>query len=134
MIRAFTGILIPIAFITLIIFGIRKIRSGDAHGALQGHSVRRFFQYLLLYGLIVVSALGLSGLLGRVLERSTLVVADKTDLARNLSFVVVGVPLYIFLALWTRRRFAEDATEAQSFGWGFYVTLTSITSLAVGMF
>lgn len=128
------GLLFPIAVIVLVVFGIRRIRSGGAHGAVQGHSVRRFFQYLLLYGLIVVSALGLSGLLGRVLERSTLVVADKTDLARNLSFVVVGVPLYIFLALWTRRRFDEDATEAQSFGWGFYITLTSITSLAVGMF
>lgn len=134
MIGAFTGFLIPIAIITLIVFGIRKLRSGEAHGALQGHSVRRFFQYLLLYGLIVVSALGLSGLLGRVLERSTLVVADKTDLARNLSFVVVGVPLYIVLAIWTRRRFTEDASEAKSFGWGFYVTMTSVTSLAVGMF
>lgn len=128
------GWIIPLSTIALIVFGIRKIRFGDTHGALQGHSVRRFFQYLLLYGLIVVSALGLSGLLGRVLERSTLVVADKTDLARNLSFVVVGIPLYIFLALWTRRRFSEDPTEAKSFGWGFYVTATSITSLAVGMF
>lgn len=128
------GLLLPIAVIVLVVFGIRKIGSGQAHGALQGHSVRRFFQYLLLYGLIVVSALGLSGLLGRILERSTLVVADKTDLARNLSFVVVGIPLYAFLAFWTRRRFSEDPSEARSFGWGFYVTLTSITSLAVGMF
>ena len=131
---AFTGVLIPIAAIALIIFGIQKLRSGDAHGALQGHSVRRFFQYLLLYALIVVSALGLSGLLGRVLEPSTLVVADKTDLARSLSFVVVGIPLYIVLAFWTRRRFSEDASEAKSFGWGFYLTMTSITSLIVGMF
>lgn len=134
MIRAFSGLLFPIALIALVIFGIRKIRSGDAHGALEGHTVRRFFQYLLLYGLIVVSGLGLSGLLGRVLERSTLVVADKTDLARNLSFVVVGIPLYIVLAFWTRRRFEEDASEAKSFGWSFYVTLTSITSLSVSMF
>lgn len=134
MIGAFSGLLFPIALIALVVFAIRKIRSGDAHGALQGHSVRRFFQYLLLYGLVVVSALGLSGLLGRVLERSTLVIADKTDLARNLSFVVVGIPLYVVLAFWTRRRFAEDTSEAKSFGWGFYVTMTSVTSLAVGMF
>lgn len=128
------GLLFPIAVIALVVFGIRKIRSGDARGALQGHSVRRFFQYLLLYGLVVVSASGLSGLLGRVLERSTLVIADKTDLARNLSFVVVGIPLYVFLAFWTRRRFTEDPSEARSFGWSFYVTMTSITSLVVGMF
>lgn len=134
MIGAFSGLLVPIVLIVLVIFGVRKIRSGETHGALQGHSVRRFFQYLLLYGLAVVSALGLSGLLGRVLERSALVVADKTDLARNLSFVVVGIPLYVVLAFWTRRRFAEDPSEAKSFGWGFYVTMTSVTSLSVGMF
>ncbi len=134
MIGAFSGLLVPIALIALVIFGIRKIRSGDVHGALQGHTIRRFFQYLLLYGLVVVSALGLSGLLERVLERSTLVVADKTDLARNLSFVVVGIPLYIVLAFWTRRRFEEDASEAKSFGWSFYVTMTSVTSLIVSMF
>jgi hypothetical protein len=133
-IGAISGLLVPIAVIALVVYGIRNIRSGEAHGALQGHSVRRFFQYLLLYGLIVVSALGLSGLLGRVLERSTLVVADKTDLARNLSFVVVGIPLYVVLAFWTRRRFTEDPSEAKSFGWGFYVTITSVTSLVIGMF
>ena len=134
MIRVFSGLLVPIVVIALVIFGIRKITLGDTHAALQGHSVRRFFQYLLLYGLLVVSAQGLSGLLGRVFESSTLVVADKTDLARNLSFVVVGIPLYIILAFWTRRRFTEDASESKSFGWGFYVTMTSITSLVVGMF
>ncbi len=132
--RGAFGLLLPIAVIVLVVLGIRKIRLGEAPGALQGHSVRRFFQYLLLYALIVVSALGLSGLLGRLLERSTLVVSDKTDLARNLSFVVVGIPLFLFLAFWTRRRFAEDPTEPRSFGWGFYVTMTSITSLAVAMF
>lgn len=128
------GFILPIAVVVLVVLGIRKVRSGEAHGALQGHSVRRFFQYVILYGLIIVGGLGLSGLLGRVLERSTLVVSDQTELARNLSFVVVGVPLYVFLALWTRRRFAVDPTEAQSFGWGFYVTFTSITSLSIGMF
>ena len=134
MIRAFSGLLLPIAVIALIIFGIRKIRSGEGLGAIQGYSVRRFFQYLILFGLIVVSAIGLSGLLGRVLEHSTLVLANRTDLARNLSFVVVGVPLYIALALWTRRKFAEDASETESFGWSFYITLVSITSLIIGMF
>ena len=128
------GFIVPIAVLVLVIIGIRKIRSGDANEALQGHSVRRFFQYVILYGLIVISGLGVSGLLGRVLERSTLVVADHTDLARNLSFVVVGVPLYLFLALWTRRQFARDVAESRSSGWSAYLTLTSITSLAMAMF
>lgn len=133
MIGALSGLLFPIILIALVIFGIRKFKSGDAHGAIEGHTVRRFFQYLLLYGLIVISSIGLTGLLGRLFQRSTLVAASQSDLARNLSFMVVGVPLYIILALWTRRKFAEDSSEETSFGWSFYLTLTSVTSLIVGM-
>ncbi|HEX7404712.1 MAG TPA: DUF5671 domain-containing protein [Candidatus Nanopelagicaceae bacterium] len=120
--------------IVIIIVVIRKISSGGGRSALSGHSVRRFFQYVILYGLMVVSALGLSGLLGRLLDRATLVAADQTDLARNVSFVVVGIPLYIFLGLWTRRRMLVDPTEVKSFGWGFYLTLGSLTSLSIAMF
>jgi len=127
-------LLIPVVFIALIIVGIRKIAGGEGRGVLHGHFVRRFFQYLLLYGLIIVVALGLSGLLGRLLDRATLVVADQTDLARSVSFVVVGIPLYIFLALWTRRKLIADPTEAKSFGWGFYITATSLTSLVIAIF
>jgi hypothetical protein len=130
---ALSGLLVPIALVILVMWGVRRIGSGDGHGALQGHSIRRFFQYLILYVLVIISSLGLSGLLGRVLERPTFVLADKTDLARNLSFVVVGIPLCIVLAFWTRRRFDEDPSEANSFGWSFYLTITSVTSLAVGM-
>lgn len=128
------GFILPIAVVVLVVIGLRKIKSGEARGAMQGYSIRRFFQYLILYGLVIVSGIGLSGLLGRVLEGSTLVVADQTALARNLSFVVVGVPLYVLMALWTRSRFAKDAKEVESFGWNFYITLTSVTSLAIGMF
>lgn len=131
---AFSALLVPIALILLVIWGVRSIRLGDAREALQGHSIRRFFQYSILYGLVVISSLGLSGLLGGVLQSSTLVIVGKTDLARNLSFVVVGIPLTLVLAFWTRRKFDENPSEGGSCGWGFYVTITSLTSLAVGMF
>lgn len=133
MIGAISGLIIPVLGIVAIVFGIRRLRSSDGHNPIQGHSVRRFFQYLLLYVLVVVGAVGLSGLLGRALDRSTLVAADQTDLARNLSFAVVGIPLYIVLALWTRRKFAEDQSEAKSFAWAFYIALTCLTSLVIGM-
>ncbi len=133
MIGAISGLIIPVLFIVAIVFGIRRLRSPEGHSPIQGHTVRRFFQYLLLYVLIVVSAVGLSGLLGRALDTSTLVAGDQTDLARNLSFAVVGIPLYIVLALWTRRKFAADQSEAKSFAWGLYITLTCLTSLVIGM-
>lgn len=134
MIGAISGLIIPVLVIVGIVFGIRRLRSSEGHNLIQGHTVRRFFQYLLLYVLVVVGAVGLSGLLGRALDTSTLVVADQTDLARNLSFAVVGIPLYIVLALWTRRKFAEDESEANSFAWGLYIALTCLTSLVIGMF
>ncbi len=133
-IGAISGLIIPALAIVAIVFGIRRLRSTDGHNPIQGHTVRRFFQYLLLYALLVVGALGLSGLLGRALDTSSLVVGNQTDLARNLSFAVVGIPLYIVLALWTRRKFAEDNSEAKSFAWGLYITLTCLTSLVIGMF
>jgi hypothetical protein len=132
--KVIIGLLSPIIFIALIIVVVRKLTSAGGRGGLRGLSVRRFFQYLLLYCLIIISAIGLSGLLGRLLDRSTLVAADQTDLARSVSFVVVGIPLYIFVALWTRRRFLTDPSEAKSFGWSFYITLANITSLVMAMF
>ena len=127
-------ILSPIALIAFIALGVRRLKSGDVTGPVQGRSVRRFFQYGLLYGLLIVSASGLSGLLGRAFQISSSVPINQSDLARNLSYAVVGVPLYIGLAFWTRRKFAEDATEANSVGWGLYVGLSSVTALIVGMF
>jgi hypothetical protein len=112
------------------------VRRSDPHGARvasDGHALRRVFQYPLLYGLLVVVAIGLSGLLGRLLERDVLVTGDEAGLARDLAFVVVGGPLLVGVALWSRRRFAENADEAGSLAWASYVTAASLTSLLVAM-
>jgi hypothetical protein len=127
-------LLIPVILIALIVVGIRKLAVGGGRDALQGHSVRRFFQYLLLYGLAIIAALGLSGLLGRLLGRTTLLAADQTDLARSVSFVVIGIPLYIVVAIWTRRKLIADPSEVKSFGWGSYITFATLTSLIMAMF
>ena len=95
--------------------------------------MRRFFQYLLLYGLLVVAATGLSGLLGRLLEGEALVSTGASDLARSLAFTVVGLPLFVGVALWSRRCFVENAAEARSLGWALYVSAASLTSLVVAM-
>lgn len=100
--------------------------------AAEGSSVRRFFQYLLLYGLLVVVASGLAGLLGRLLERPAAVGGDLA-LARDLAFVVVGGPLLATLALWARRELTRDADEARSTAWAAYVTAASLTSLLLAM-
>jgi hypothetical protein len=127
------GLLIPIAIIALIIVGIRKaMEKGGLEGG--GHGVRRFFQYLLLLGLLIISAMGLAGLLGRLLEGEALVRADQAGLARNLTFALIGLPLYLGVAVWSRRRMADDPREVKSLGWVFYITVASLVSLVVAMF
>ena len=75
----------------LIFFGIKKLAAKSAGGAASGHSVRRFFQYGLQFGLVVVVAIGFAGLLGRFISPATLLVADQVSLARNFSFILVGL-------------------------------------------
>lgn len=127
------GLLFVILVAVLVVLAIRKANAREKGTPSDGHAVRRFFQYLLLYGLLVVVGIGLSGLLGRLLERDVLVTADQAELARDLAFTVVGLPLFAGLVLWSRRRFAEDADEARSLGWAFYITAASLTSLVMAM-
>ena len=127
------ALLLVILVVVLVSLAIRRAGAREGVGAADGHAVRRFFQYLLLYGLLVVVGIGLSGLLGRLLERDVLLTADEVDLARNLAFTVVGVPVFVGVALWSRRRFLADADEARSLGWAFYVTAASLTALVLAM-
>lgn len=131
---AFVGLLVPVLVVVLVVLAIRKAGQRGSAGSAPGdtHAVRRFFQYLLLYGLLVVVGVGLAGLLGRLLEGDVLV-ASETALARDLAFTVVGLPLLGAVAWWSRRRLAEDPTEARSLGWVFYSTLATLTSLLLAM-
>ncbi|MGZ4494615.1 MAG: DUF5671 domain-containing protein [Nocardioides sp.] len=127
------GLLFLVLVVVLVVLAVRKASARGAGAPTDAHALRRVFQYLLLYGLLVVLALGLSGLLGRLLERDVLVTGDRVGLARDLAFTVVGGPLFVGVALWSRRRFAEDREEARSLGWAFYVTAAALTSLLVAM-
>ncbi len=126
---ALVAISIPIAFVVIIVLSIR--RRGDATNTGGGtSSVRRFFQYLLLFALTVVAAIGVAELLGRALGAD----ADGGEtLAQPLSFALVGLPLACLIAWWTRRSILQDPREAAATAYSFYVTLTALTSLVVAM-
>lgn len=128
------GLLLPVLLVVLIVFAIRRATQRGTPGSApdDAHAVRRFFQYLLLFGLLVIVGVGLAGLLGRLLEDDVLVHSESA-LARNLAFSVVGIPLLGVVAWWSRRRLAEDPAEARSLGWVFYATLASLTSLLLAM-
>jgi hypothetical protein len=128
------GLLLLAVIVGVVVTVVRRSGAGTSAGpGAEGTSVRRFFHYLLLFGLFVVVASGLAGLLGRLLQRPALAAGDDLALARDLAFVVVGGPLLVTLALWARRELARDADEARSTAWAAYVTAASLTSLLLAM-
>ena len=129
-------LVVPLLLLVLVALAIRAAlrRGGRGGGPAPGdtHAVRRFFQYVLLYGLLLVVGIGVAGLLGRLLDSDVLVASDSS-LARNLAFVVVGAPLLGAVAWWSRRRLAEDPEEARSLGWVLYATVAGLTGLVLAM-
>lgn len=126
------GFLIPLVLIVVVVLVIRKAM-GRQGGAAQGTTVRRFFQYLLMLGLVNVVGIGVSGLLARAFGATRQVAGGDAALAQALAFTVVGIPLLALMAAWTRRRLAQDPIERSSFAWAAYVTVVSIVSLIASM-
>ena len=94
-------------------------------------TVRRLITYLLLFALVVIAAVGLSGLLGRLLVAGTvLATADVAGLASSLAFALIGGPLAALL-WWVVWRRLDDETERTSIGWGLYVTGVYVLSLVL---
>lgn len=129
----FTGIIPTLLLIGLVVWGIRKLLRREAPQAGQGHGVRRFFQYLLLYGLLWVAGIGVAGLLGRLFDLGRTISEDPGVLALYTAFTVVGVPLYVLVALWTRRRLEADPRESRSWAWHLYLTAASLSALGMAM-
>ena len=123
------GIFIQVLFLALIIFGIYRIFSRGGKRGTGEFSIRRLFQYSLLYLSVVVVGLGASGLLARVFTSGEIIAENRTDLARNLSFLIVGIPLLFFFARWSWRIQQRDVTEQKSISWNSYLTITTTTSL-----
>lgn len=127
------ALLLPILVVALVVLAVPKARAQGEDTLSDAHALRRIFQYLLLYGLPVVVATGVAGLVGRLLEGAILARSDQVDLARSLAFAVVGVPLFTGVALYSRRKLADNPGEARSLGWACYVTAASLTSLIMTM-
>lgn len=106
--------------------------------AAPGHGVRQFFQYSLLFGLLVITAVGTSALLGFAAGSTTLgshtsdgMGFNTYALARDLTYTVVGLPLLALVA-WTTWRFNRRAPgEFSSVAFATYVTAASLLSLVV---
>jgi hypothetical protein len=113
--------------IYLIVRSLRSRRAGGTSG--DAGSARRFFVYLALFLSFIVSAIGLSGLLGQVL--ATADVRADNDVAATLALVIVGVPVFVALARWAWRRLEADPLDRRSTGWSLYLNAALITSLVM---
>ena len=104
--------------------------AGTDVGSAQ-RTVRRLITYALLFALVVIAAVGLSGLVGRLLIAGTeLAVGDVAGLARSLAFALIGGPLAAVLwwAVWRR---LGDESERASVGWGLYLAGACALSLII---
>lgn len=123
------GLLVPLFFLVVLVLIARKLFARDSHGAPSTFSVRRLFQYALLYGLLVISAIGVSGLIGRLFDSGEVIVQSRTDLARDITFAIIGIPLYFAISRWTQRTLNQDKSERHSLAWNSYLSVVCLTAL-----
>jgi hypothetical protein len=97
-----------------------------------GTMVRRFLEYGFLYGLVLATAIGATGALGRL---STSPFSNSGDpgepegLALWFSLLIVAGGALAGLALWLRRRFRADSSEADATGWSLYRSAVDLTAV-----
>ena len=109
---------------------VEEVRRPEPSGRAQG-TVRRLIVYTLLGVLVVIAAIGVAGLLGRLLESTTPIASrGEGDLALSLAFTLMGGPLAALLWWSVWRRLADD-TERGSLAWGLYLTVLYVVSLSV---
>lgn len=100
--------------------------SGDTAAA---PTVRRLIVLVLLFALVVIGAIGIAGLVGRLLNAGAeLVAGDTAGLARSLAFALIGGPL-AGLVWWLVWRRAGMPAERISVAWGLYVAGMSVVAL-----
>ncbi len=96
-------------------------------------TLRRLIIYALLFALVVIGAVGLSGLVERLLGTGVVVASnDVAGLARSLAFTLIGGPLAAVLwwVVWKR---LDDPAERASAGWGLYLAGVYAVSLIVSV-
>jgi hypothetical protein len=103
--------------------------SAASGGAVQ--TVRRVITYTLLFVMVVLASIGLSGLLTRLLDLGNQVITDdSTGLAEALAFTLIAGPLAVVL-WWLVWRGLSDERDRTSVAWALYLALACTVSLIV---
>jgi hypothetical protein len=120
-------LLVLVGIVVLIVKAVEARREGPAVSV--GVLIRRGFQYIVMLIALGLSAFGVTGILEVVIDDLGGLTQDTDALARSVGFLVVGLPVLVGLALFTRTRLRSDPSEERSFGWAFYLTVALIGSL-----
>ena len=100
-----------------------------APGGVQ--TVRRIITYLLLFIMVVIAAIGLSGLLERAIDaRNAIAYSGSDGLAQSLAFALIAGPLAAGL-WWLVWRESAISRDRASVAWPLYLVLTSTVALLV---
>lgn len=125
--------LLVVAAVAVGVFGVGWLirrNSGDAGEAASG-AARRIVLYALLFLLVTITAIGVAGLLRRVLPGvgQDLAGSDITELARSLAFTLIAGPMTgaFWWFLWRR----IDQIERASIGWALYLASMTFVSLII---
>ena len=128
MIYGVISILITAVVIFFAVIGIKE--TIEKHPGLYGMLfIRDFFKYLALFISVVITCFGISGILTYFLNFDENYFTSKLELARWLSFAVIGVPLSLLIAWWIRKDFQKDPKTADSPTWHIYLLIATSTSL-----
>ncbi|WP_255768798.1 DUF5671 domain-containing protein [Pseudarthrobacter sulfonivorans] len=101
-----------------------RLPAGSAQATL-----RRLILYVLLFALVVITAVGLSGLLERLFSTGAVVAStDVAGVARSLAFTLIGGPLAALLWWFVWRRL-DDRAERGSAAWGLYLSAVYTVSM-----
>jgi len=108
-----------------------RIEATAAPAAAAQLTLRRLILYVLLFALVVIAAIGISGLLERLFNtEAVLASADVAGLSRSLAFTLIGGPLAALLWWFVWKRL-DDGAERASAAWGVYLTAIYALSLIV---
>lgn len=127
--------LIQLAIVGGIVLLIIRLVSGRDKVSSEGIGIliRRFFVYSIMLVMLVLVGIGVAGLVQAAWPGFDQLTDSSSQTAISIAFVVVGLPVYSGLALYTRRRLSEDPREQRSMGWAFYLTVALIGSLLTSM-
>lgn len=129
------GTIIQLAIIGGIAYAIVRLVSESKKPSSEGVGVliRRVFVYSIMLAMLVLIGIGITGLIEAAMPDPDELTSSSSKTAMSIAFVLVALPVFMGLALYTSRQLRQNPGEQKSFGWVFYLTFALIESLLVSM-